>query len=151
MNIKRLEHLRTIMLNLYENDLRAKNNDTIIGFDLSGWIDEVPADVFGRVDVRHKDCGAVACAMGHAALDPEFNKQGLTLSEEEDGEYGEPEYRLDADSWAYSGWEAATEFFDIKGSQSRWLFDNDNYPHTNVTPLDVAKRITEMLKENDND
>ena len=57
MNKERLKHLVTILQGV---------NPAL--FNLRDW-------------VNNKECGTICCALGWAAQDPEFNKQGLKMED----------------------------------------------------------------------
>ncbi len=110
MNIERLQHLITVLEN-------------------------VPAE---RFDLAEWQCGTTACAVGWAALDPVFNKQGLRLTE---GPYGNPrpEYENDVN------WPAVVGFFDLGYEDTIELFADYSYPE-GATAQDVIARIKEKLE-----
>ena len=79
-------------------------------------------------------CGYVACAVGHACLDPRINSQGLRLERES------PSYR------GLTQWEAVDAFFGLDSRDSNWLFSAKKYPAGGCTnALEVALRIEEFL------
>ena len=91
-DIQRLRHLMGIIEKTSEST-----------FDMSDWV------------VRN-ECGTVCCALGWAAQDPEFIKQGLTLTNSRPGYDTKPVYG------DCSGYAAAQEFFDISVRDSYQLF-----------------------------
>ena len=112
MNIPRLKHLITILKN-------------------------VPPENF---DIKNWTCGTAACALGWAARDPEFNKQGLCMVTESGATY--PGFDGEV------GFTAGALFFDLPRSQSGRLFDGWNYPKMSlkdVTAQHVIERIKELL------
>ena len=118
MNRERLNHLITIL----ENVAPAR-------FDLNEW-----------------KCGTTACAIGHACLDPELNRQGLYL-ERVAGDWGAwtPSYG-DSRSWG-----AVQAFFDLNFSNTLHLFAHDSYHDEGeapVRPQEVIARIQQFMKDN---
>lgn len=81
-------------------------------------------------------CGATACALGWASLDPEFNRQGFTLASV-GGHW--PMFK------EHDGYSAAAEFFSITMEQSIHLFYPNEYPSDRRGPADVIARIKELL------
>ncbi len=110
MNIERLQHLITILQNVKPE-----------AFDLSAW-----------------HCGTVACAVGHACLDPVFNRQGLKLWDAGSGLI--PCY---ADNIR---WGAVHEFFDLTYNQAQHLFSDSAYRGA-ATARYVIARIESLIKE----
>ncbi len=114
MNIERLQHLITILQNVKPET-----------FDLSTW-----------------HCGTVACAVGHACLDPVFLRQGLSLTAVR-GSHSlkRPNYG------PMAGWEAVELFFGLDQCQAAHLFSISKYDSCSVTTQDVIKRIESLIKE----
>jgi hypothetical protein len=92
-------------------------------------------------------CGFVACAVGHMALDPWFNSQGLTLGR-------------DSHSFAWpvvagieAGYPELATFFGIAENDARNLFSSHRYSEKQfasleeVTPDHVAERIKRILEQ----
>lgn len=125
MIVTRLQHLITILQAVEPRQLRMKL-----------WFSEL----------RHGQpaCGTAACAIGHACLDPEFNKQGLSIWE------GRPAVSPNEFSWS-----AVTKFFDLTTDQAGYLFDESCYnpfgredgPEPgDITPALVIERIKDLLE-----
>lgn len=117
MNRERLEHLITVLERVERENLP---------FDMDDWA------------VDPLDCGTAACAAGWAARDPEFQKQGLSLSL----------------AWGPSfagevGAEAMAVFLDIAGWDSVRLFIPDEYnlPSDSIRPAHVIACIRVLLAE----
>jgi hypothetical protein len=92
------------------------------------------------------NCDTMACAFGLAALDPDFQAQGLSfrvikaLRDENKGTMV-PSYD------GVTGMEAAAAFFGIKLSDAEYLFDPDCYESTPagaVGELFVADRVRDF-------
>lgn len=114
MNIERLKHLITVLEKVEPER-----------FDLNGWV---------------SSCGAAACAVGWAARDAEFQRQGLTLDVWEHDSH--PTFAR------YESWDAVRRFFDLSSRESMHLFslaayDTDEQPH----PSHVIARIRELIGE----
>ena len=96
-------------------------------------------------------CGTVACAVGHAAMDPWFRRRGLTLTPETlwaggpctDGSM-EPMFRGLTNS------DAVEEFFGITEEHVERLFVDTAYPEHRRGPKTVAKRIRKFVKDKTN-
>lgn len=102
-------------------------------------------DTLGR-----KDCGTSACALGYAALQPEFQALGLSPSPSGSA----PAYHPPGSGYGArrTGMEAAEAFFDIDPNIACYLFNgNDAYgeelEYREVQPIDVANRIARLLQE----
>lgn len=115
MNRERLERLEALLRRIAKRPRK-------LGFDLRTW-----------------KCGTAACAIGHAAMDPWFQKQGLILT----GTSGDIEWP------AYKRWtefEAAAAFFGVKDNVAYELFGPAAYEDADLTnPLAVADRIRALL------
>lgn len=94
----------------------------------------------GTCEVEHA-CGTSACALGHAALDPVFQRAGLRLFVCDETE-GMPKYKGETD------FDAGAAFFGLSYAQSDWLFNPVGYINTN-DPKVVAKRVAYLLKHPD--
>ena len=105
------------------------------------------ADDAKRIMIPHK-CGATACAVGYAGLDPWFRARGLSTSIDGDVKYVLPGENEDDDG-AYDGFDAAAEFFGISGNDAYNLFSDSAYPDGGGTgPDQVIARVKQMI-END--
>ncbi len=154
MNVERLSLLATIL----EQQKLAANT----GFDLTYWFsnaerdsapsvteERVSADSgtnnYAVVDAATLPCGTTACAIGHAALIPEFQAQGFKLVRfalpEDEGDYGAMPYFDGRISW-----EAVNRFFDLDGNWADYLFMSGGYGD-NPQPKDVAIRIRELIAD----
>lgn len=123
MNTQRLQHLITILENVPEEK-----------FDLKNWA-----------------CGATACAIGHAALDPVFVAEGFKLQAEQlDADFPRvayPIFDLSA-GCRFDGFEAVHVFFDLTPDQASDLFMSWAYFDRGIAkpqPQDVIHRIRELL------
>jgi hypothetical protein len=120
MNIERLTRLAELLDRVEPNK-----------FDMNRWFSKT-------------DCGYVACAAGHAALDPWFQSEGLYLGFADDEEYlhSIPCYGYKMDD------EALAAFFDITNEQVSYVFMPYSYPIIAwaVTPSWVAGRVREIIR-----
>lgn len=85
------------------------------------------------------DCGTAACAVGHAAMDPWFQKRGLFLECYLWGNYS-PKYR------DIHGEQAVCEFFELDESTMQYLFMASSYISEEPTTAEVAARISGLLR-----
>lgn len=111
MNKERLLHLIEVL---------ESNHETT--FDMDSW----GADLLFRDNERSEvkfDCGFSACALGHAALDPEFISQGLKL-DFNDGARGCNGTIVFQD---HIDFKAGEIFFDISEEEAIFLFDPSEY------------------------
>jgi hypothetical protein len=120
MNKLYLEHLAFICEVHHDNGTR---------FDLDGWCYE-------HIDHLDGWCGTKACAVGHALIDPYFNKAGL--------------YRFSGGDPGFEGfrsWDAVTRFFGISEAAALWLFHMRSYPITkgDAAARAVARRIRKFV------
>lgn len=114
MNIDRLQHLHDILGNI----------PTSVTFDLQNWY-------------RVNTCGTTACAGGYAAMDPTFNKQGLSLHPH----YDSPRYG------GHDGFWALEDFFGLNEEEVNYLFDHGTYSSTDWnSPAAVQARIMELIQ-----
>jgi hypothetical protein len=139
MRRDRLEHLVTVL----ERVKAAK-----LEFDIGAW---------GVVrEEANEPCGTSACAMGYAALDPQFMTEGLRLKNE-DGIIFEGldnfnayalaggEVSVDPVFEGSLGFGAAIMFFEITEEDAVYLFYGAKYSSWPVTPDDVIARVRELL------
>jgi len=154
MNVKRLrkleKHLRKLQL---KNE--AGNAKHV--FNMGLWMQQdIVATKAPKLKVtRNGECKIVAaqavchtsaCALGEAAMIPEFRRAGLRLvPDAEDGESVSftPVFR------GGSGEEAGAEFFDIETNWANWLFSPSQYrkSSSDIEPIDVARRIQVLIQE----
>ena len=90
--------------------------------------------------ISHSECGTSACALGWAALDPEFNKKGLnTFSSGGGGMI--PFYKC------HVGLIAAREFFNLTNNECNFVFTQSHYDggHALVTPEHVIEHINKVI------
>lgn len=108
-------------------------------------LDDVPPERFDLWLYSSDDCGTVACALGHAAVDREFNREGFKLELIDD--YLQPVY------CGEKGVLAAKRFFDLEGGVLGRLFYSTQARQTYgcgssmVTPKMVAETIRKTVKE----
>lgn len=149
MNRERLEHLITVLKSV------PKQN-----FHMGFW----------GVSEYGNDCGTTCCAFGYAALDPEFQEQGLKmvhtkLTRNLDQSWNRDTTVLDSivsfnalarkldepievDIYLHNGktgYEAAKEFFDLEENTVYFLFSPDYYKSFTSSPDEVIERIQTVL------
>lgn len=99
-------------------------------------------DVFYMTDEK-KECGYVACAIGHAMIDPWFTRRGFKKGKRSrtvfNKDHATPHYK------GKYGWDAVENFFDLSFEEAIFLFTN-YYSQERVTPKQVAKRIRKFVK-----
>lgn len=162
MNVERLTHLIEILRQV-ESSHRP--------FDLTVWASTgvSPNTTSGSAEA----CGTSACALGYAALDPQFQAQGLALKANvyalsdthfvercigeitvsTTDEFNEVMRRADVGMFdpVYGeerGFSAGAEFFGINREASNYLFDPDYYPQgfdAPILPAQVIARIEDLL------
>jgi hypothetical protein len=123
MEIQRLLRLAKRLDNIPARSRKANHEHP--HFDMSDWM-------------REGDCGTAACAVGHACLLKEFNKQGLRIEKADDGHWT-PVFD------GVKSWFAVTTFFGLKQGHASRLFSAECY--TKPTPKLVAARIRELVAE----
>lgn len=163
--LRRLQHLKTILQNVQD---QKKN------FFMGAWaapirdgIVDIFADLSSSSPVIHEPCGTAACALGYAAMDPQFFEEGLRLKYREADEILKI-YNPRTDGTIYpwmaypyfyhtgdSGYEAAIEFFGISHNQAHYLFDPEEYVPVDwddddgpvITAVDVIARVDEVIAQ----
>lgn len=109
-------------------------------FDLSSW-------AWRPREAPPFTCATTACAIGHAAGDPEFQAQGLKLVQHPSEPWrGVPVYEPAGRDYPVDGWCAVLDFFEINEGQASYLFDPGSYwEHHRRSPSEVARRIRKVL------
>lgn len=134
MNTKRLillaRRLR-VMADTKPEPLPGSRRKTARGFHLHAWFSNQHGPL--KIDYAGRMCGTTACAFGEAVLMPEFKGTGLKRV------YGGPRYK------GKYGMDAASKFFGISYGNACRLFDPSTYPRENRGPMDVVKRIEELI------
>lgn len=97
-------------------------------------------------DMKEWKCGTTACAVGHAASIPSFQRAGLKLVS----------YRMKVSGDGYKafcpiykgdyGYLGVANFFGIGVDEAHSLFDPDEYPIDRRDVRTVAKRIREFVR-----
>lgn len=132
MKINRLvilaRHLRTIADKVPVVEGRGTK---VRGFNLSSWFG-TRLD-YPRKDHAARDCGTTACAFGEATYVPEFKALGLKR-----------QGRGVAFGGAYD-MGAAAKFFGISFADANRLFNPRTYPTSSQGPLDVVKKIENLI------
>lgn len=123
--------------------------------DLEAWrrkaYKECPTDEVTDEQTRSSDCGTLACAVGYACADPQFNKEGLTW----DLKHGVP-YYLDAGpekEVLCGSWGAVLRFFQLSTDSARAMFEpptsTEGRLHEGWSDRDIArKRLHKYLTDN---
>lgn len=158
MNRKRLEHLVTVL-----EGVREKRRP----FNLGVWMGDGMNGAETTVG-RKNECGTACCAFGYAALDPEFQRQGLVIevnaysgralgstkhivaSIAEFNELVCKDLSLDVSitlkgNKDLEGFDAAAKFFDLDLDDVHDLFDPAHYGDGVVYPRHVIERIQKLL------
>jgi len=112
-------------------------------FDMGNWYDD---------ESEPHTCGTVACAFGHAALIPEFNRLGLHAMHPCGSRVPTYYQRLQESGMARcyeasDGFEAAERFFKLSTYDARMLFTSNDTE--GATALTWAKRTRHWLKTGD--
>lgn len=111
---------------------------------LADHLDTVPR---AQLNMGTWKCGTVACAVGHAAMMPEFNAEGLRMiSEAGNHRYGDayPCY-TEGIKTHYSPWDAAMKFFGLSWQDANHLFSSTHYDLP-PTPAEVSARIRGLVE-----
>lgn len=150
MNVERLKALSNLLRADAANPKGAK-------FDLAAWsgYDDGHGNnnhnyVLDRKGKPTKtptmSCDTFVCALGLAALDPEFNKAGLNFTvmprQRGDTAWMVPEFN------GSTGMEAGALFFEISVNDSQYLFDPSCYDHAIEEAegeLIVAERVDNLI------
>jgi hypothetical protein len=146
VNRERLKELIKVLKAVKPNTKHRK-------FDMSNWFvtkvtpPEMKFKSNGDCVMTEGFCQTSACALGHAALHPKFQKQGLHVNfSPPDMQGGE----LEADSTVVFGEhcnvDAGAAFFGIERSEACTLFDPVEYEVDDIKPKHVIKRIEELLR-----
>ena len=140
MNIERLTKLAELLDKVAEErkpfnlSMWVRSSTELTDMDLG---DTAAASGLTKEGVANHECGTVACAVGHACLDPWFNEQGLTANAG-----GQPMYGKD------NSWDAVAAFFEIERELAILLFDYANYDEeAETTAAEVAYRIRAFTEE----
>lgn len=119
MNKLYLQHLSFICKTHHDNGTR---------FDLNMWIGDFGPNT--RVDGW---CGTQACAVGHAMLDPYFNRAGFCRAG------AVPSYN------GSRNWDAVVKFFGISGAAAVWVFSADSYGKDNRSGDKAARLVASRI------
>lgn len=153
MNLERLKHLRKILIAAGDE---GQNLPAGHRFDMSAWLRVSAPETTEAIDPRavaeaiiaggkpvvEIKCKTASCALGTAALDPEFKKLGLELRARK---YGN-EMIADLHYDGKEGYTAAAAFFDLPHREAKHLFSPDAYSSPLlVTPKEVVDRINEVI------
>ncbi len=152
MKLDRMKHLHKILTSIPDAAMRD-TRDGHRRFCMHSWFSvvatepvlELKVDKDGtckHVEVEEGFCRTSACALGHAALDPKFQKQGLKVVWDQYSD-GEVRYR------GHANCVAAEKFFGITNEQALWLFIPSSYSREPVKPSDVARRVKQLIDDPD--
>ena len=102
----------------------------------------VPEENF---DLGMWKCGTSACAVGWAACDPQFNKEGFRLQEFSNHRF-QPYYEISE----CRSWEAVERFFELRNKDAEYLFSGEAYRsaaycYWSATKKQVIERIEEFV------
>ena len=126
-DLQRLHRLVEILVKV-RDEARPLNMDYWVGSE------ETPDDIhIPSLDVPVHECGTASCALGWAARDPDFNKQGLHF------------FDLSTRYDDCVGYNAGREFFGLTWDEAYELFDPDAYP-SDVTVNDVIDRVMDVIE-----
>jgi hypothetical protein len=157
MNRERLEHLIDVLL---EVDRKER------GFSLETWAGNINSVMdCSLVHAEPNTCGTACCALGYAALDPQFRREGLKLFVRAQGRGWHVGQLLDrthstmpktvdisfVDFHGYQHFYAAAVFFGIEEETAKWLFHPSRYDHNRVKPIDVRRRVRYVLANGEAD
>lgn len=131
MHVERLKHLIKVMQNNAGREL-----------DMNTWF-QGDQEFKGHQKIRRVRCGYTACALGTAALNPTFQRQGLYL---ENG-HSEPDNMAEVYYRNVDGIEAGAQFFGIQNTSAIYLFDPWYYRETLDGPAaaEVINRLQILL------
>ena len=133
MHLRRLEQALRVLQTVKER----KFSISFWYRNLEGLLDSMPWR-----EQERKPCGFVACAVGHMALDPWFNAEGLTL-EEVSGSRNSDLF-IFGKYWTRP-YEGLGRFFDIPPDEARQLFSGMTYTGFDPTVREVIARIEAFL------
>jgi hypothetical protein len=149
MNIERLKHLIEVLKKVPEEKFNLefwRNYDEADPFDESfDTITKKALRKYGLGTIRElsdsdfdvvMDCGTVACAVGWATSDREFNAQGFY--------YGLYPYYTDETDKTYYNWNAVEKFFEIEPITAQQLFSEESYIFF-AKPIHVIERMEALL------
>src|SRR5205823_4978616 len=89
-------------------------------------------------DGNPPSCGTVACAVGHAGLDPWFRRRGLKMDLKQTWPLFKGD-RLD--------WFTLERFFGLTDYETTGVFHATGYHTYHVTPRHVLVKIDRLLKK----
>lgn len=91
-------------------------------------------------------CETAGCACGWATTMPAAKKEGLMLVSYFDYT-GQTKYQLYHRKSAYSGFNAAAQFFRISGSDAEYLFSPEGDAEKDTDPVRIADRLDVYLTQ----
>ncbi len=113
---------------------------------------EVPPERFNLGtwgDGNLTKCGTAGCACGWATTIPEFKEAGFVLMVFDwEDEHTHPDWHIaycPPGDEVWTGWDAATKFFDITKPMAVYLFSQSSY-HDDASPADVAACIRKFVE-----
>ena len=117
MNIQRLQRLIEILKTVPDNK-----------FNINAW---------------QSECGTVACAIGWALLDKDFNDQGFVYNSRNPHDLAAPSI-VGKD---LSAIESICYFFDIDKKTARNIFYSSGYMHSNPSVRQVIMKLENLIKK----
>lgn len=145
MNVERLRKLQA--------ELRAFRKTKKLEFNMDHWFQGKLSEPTGEFTsfgykLPENICSTAACALGLAAMMPEFEKAGLKLRV-----YGRDRFlaggvEYDHEGCSYQDDEAGAWFFGLTKDEAEALFLPGSYGRSSnprITPKQVAKRIDAII------
>lgn len=130
-----MDHITRDVFNL-EDYLSPSRYAQLVTRELEMLIEQAETNTDAPWYEINQNCGTVACAVGHAGLNPWFRSQGFKTNIQK----GDVEY-FQGDSWnGRHSWQAIQEFFQISEKEALYLFARQSYLLANEPKL-IAKRI----------
>jgi hypothetical protein len=150
----RLLRLREIMMRTPPptKPLKVKGGERVFDMDVWFAFEVVDKPTYrpaknGECQIEEGFCRTSACALGHAALDPRFQRAGLRIREDDVLAY-DVVYKPKGARQVYSGLLAAQRFFGISAEQAKYLFLPTAYrERSEITPRDVVRHIDDVLDQ----
>lgn len=142
MNVRRFEMMKDLLLDI--SDMRVVDDeyhekDPVLPSWLF-WLEKLWYSLLSALPPRQFTMSfwhyrSSACAIGHAALRKNFQREGLYLDEDD-----VPSYR------GLQHYDAIAEFFGIKMEEAAFLFCKAYYPEGATTPLDIYMRVCDFIR-----
>jgi hypothetical protein len=130
MYVEALERVAVIMDNITSEVFDLEDFLYIGTRELEMLVEQAAANTDAPWYEINQTCGTIACAVGHAGLNPWFRSQGFKTNIRE----ANIEYKMDV------SWDAIENFFEVSKNEALYLFASQSYLMTH-DPKAVAKRI----------